>query len=65
MTAAVGNIRDAHDANAIVERGEADIVLLAREILRNPHWPVHAAAVLGAEKSLRYPSQYDAFIGPR
>ncbi len=65
MTAAVGNIRDAHDANAIVERAEADIVLLAREILRNPHWPVHAAAVLGAEKALRYPSQYDAFIGPR
>jgi 2,4-dienoyl-CoA reductase-like NADH-dependent reductase (Old Yellow Enzyme family) len=65
MTAAVGNIRDAHDANAIVERGEADIVLLAREILRNPHWPVHAAAALGAEKSLRYPSQYDAFIGPK
>lgn len=65
LTAAVGNIRDSQDANSIIQRGDADLVLLAREVLRDPHWPVHAAAALGADKSLRYPPQYDAFIGPR
>jgi 2,4-dienoyl-CoA reductase-like NADH-dependent reductase (Old Yellow Enzyme family) len=65
MTAAVGNVTHAHEANAIIERGQADLVLLARAMLRDPHWPVHAAAELGEAKSLRYSSQYDAFIGPR
>jgi 2,4-dienoyl-CoA reductase-like NADH-dependent reductase (Old Yellow Enzyme family) len=65
MTAAVGNVSRAEAANAIVERGEADLVLLARAMLHDPHWAVHAAAELGEAKSLRYSSQYDAFIGPR
>jgi 2,4-dienoyl-CoA reductase-like NADH-dependent reductase (Old Yellow Enzyme family) len=49
-------ITDAAHANAIVAAGEADLVLLAREFLRDPYWPVHAAAVLdeGASWSAQY-----------
>jgi 2,4-dienoyl-CoA reductase-like NADH-dependent reductase (Old Yellow Enzyme family) len=64
-TAAVGNITDAHGANALIADGVADIALLARAMLRDPHWPVHAAEKLGAPTALRYPPQYDAFIGPK
>jgi 2,4-dienoyl-CoA reductase-like NADH-dependent reductase (Old Yellow Enzyme family) len=55
-TAAVGIITEAAQANAIVESGEADLVLLARELLRDPYWPVHAAAALGEVGS--WPPQY-------
>jgi len=52
----VGMITDAAQANGIVAAGEADLVLLAREFLRDPYWPVHAAAVLGETAS--WPAQY-------
>lgn len=55
-TAAVGLITSAEQANDIVGGNHADIVLLAREFLRNPYWPVHAARTLGAEP--RVPNQY-------
>jgi 2,4-dienoyl-CoA reductase-like NADH-dependent reductase (Old Yellow Enzyme family) len=55
-TAAVGMITDPNQANAIVANGEADMVLLAREMLRDPYWPVHAAAALGETAS--WPVQY-------
>ena len=55
-TAAVGLITDAAQANGIIARGEADLVLLAREMLRDPYWPLHAAATLGEEMS--WPKQY-------
>lgn len=55
-TCAVGLITDAHQANAIVADGEADMVFLARAMLRDPYWPVHAAETLGAE--LDIPAQY-------
>jgi 2,4-dienoyl-CoA reductase-like NADH-dependent reductase (Old Yellow Enzyme family) len=55
-TAAVGMITEPAQANAIVEKGEADIVLLAREMLRDPYWPLHAAATLGEQAS--WPKQY-------
>ena len=48
-TMAVGLITDAAQAEAIVARGEADLVALARGILYDPHWPWHAAAALGAQ----------------
>ncbi|GAB1488028.1 NADH:flavin oxidoreductase/NADH oxidase [Opitutaceae bacterium] len=56
-TAAVGLITDPAQANAIVQEGRADLVLLARESLRDPNWP------LRAEKALRgkvtdSPTQY-------
>ena len=49
-------ITDPAQADAIVREGRADIVSLARESLRNPHWALHAASVLGAEGS--WPRQY-------
>lgn len=55
-TAAVGLITEPEQANEIVAKGEADMVLLARGMLRDPYWPVHAAAALGQEAS--WPKQY-------
>jgi 2,4-dienoyl-CoA reductase-like NADH-dependent reductase (Old Yellow Enzyme family) len=55
-TAAVGFITEAEQANGIIAKGEADIVLLARELLRDPYWPTHAAQKLGAD--LPVPPQY-------
>ena len=56
-TAAVGLITDAHQAEDIVANGYADIVLLAREMLRNPHWTLQAAHELGVDAS--WPVQYE------
>jgi 2,4-dienoyl-CoA reductase-like NADH-dependent reductase (Old Yellow Enzyme family) len=53
-TMAVGLIRDPRHAEAVVERGEADLVALARGILDNPRWPWHAARLLGAEVDSPY-----------
>jgi 2,4-dienoyl-CoA reductase-like NADH-dependent reductase (Old Yellow Enzyme family) len=52
----VGLITEAAQANAIVAQGEADLVFMAREMLRDPYWPVHAAAALGEPAS--WPVQY-------
>ncbi len=46
-TGAVGMITDAKQAEAIIREGKADVVLLAREMLRDPYWTVHAAKELG------------------
>ena len=53
---AVGLITTAPQAQAIIANGEADVVLLARELLRDPYWPIHAAAALGAPSL--FPPQY-------
>jgi len=55
-TAAVGMITEPKQANAIVEAGEADLVVLAREMLRDPNWPLHAAIALNEQTS--WPVQY-------
>ncbi len=55
-TAAVGLITDPHQANAIIASGQADLVLIARESLRDPHWPLRAAKTLGA--AVPAPQQY-------
>jgi 2,4-dienoyl-CoA reductase-like NADH-dependent reductase (Old Yellow Enzyme family) len=55
-TAAVGLITDAHQAEAIIAHGDADLVLMAREMLRNPRWPLAAARMLGAD--VHWPEQY-------
>jgi 2,4-dienoyl-CoA reductase-like NADH-dependent reductase (Old Yellow Enzyme family) len=47
-TGAVGLITEPEQAEAIVADGEADLVLLGRELLRDPYWPRRAAAALGA-----------------
>lgn len=55
-TGAVGLITDPLQAEQIVKSGQADVVFLARELLRNPYWPLHAAKTLGMDIS--WPSQY-------
>ncbi len=47
LTGAVGLITEPRQADEIIRTGQADIVLLARELLRDPYWPLHAAQVLG------------------
>lgn len=56
LTGAVGLITEARQAEEIVQAGRADLVLMAREFLRDPYWPLHAAAILGAEVAV--PLQY-------
>ncbi len=56
-TAAVGLITDPREAERIVAGGRADLVLLARELLRQPNWPLLAAHELGAEAA--WPKQYE------
>ena len=60
LTAAVGMITEARQADAIIREGRADLVLLARELLRDPYWPLHAARTLGADDALKTstPPQY-------
>jgi 2,4-dienoyl-CoA reductase-like NADH-dependent reductase (Old Yellow Enzyme family) len=55
-TAAVGMITAPAQADQIIRNDEADIVLLAREMLRNPYWPLHAAQELG--QVAPWPTQY-------
>ena len=53
---AVGLITDARQAEAVLADGRADVVLLARELLRDPHWPLRAARELGVDGP--WPDQY-------
>lgn len=53
---AVGLITEYEQAEKIVANGEADAVMLGRELLRNPYWPRHAAQALGARP--RVPDPY-------
>jgi 2,4-dienoyl-CoA reductase-like NADH-dependent reductase (Old Yellow Enzyme family) len=56
---AVGEITDPAQAEEILATGLADVVLLARAALREPAWPLRAAAELGvARRSAPYPPQY-------
>ena len=55
-TGAVGLITEPDQADAIVRSGQADCVLLARELLRDPYWPLHAAQKLGHASP--WPVQY-------
>jgi 2,4-dienoyl-CoA reductase-like NADH-dependent reductase (Old Yellow Enzyme family) len=56
MTAAVGMITSSAQAERIVSDGQADAVLRAREFLRDPYWPLHAARELG--QPISWPVQY-------
>jgi 2,4-dienoyl-CoA reductase-like NADH-dependent reductase (Old Yellow Enzyme family) len=55
-TGAVGMITGAAQAEHILRTGQADLVLLARELLREPYWPLQAAQELGDIAS--WPAQY-------
>lgn len=56
-TGAVGMITEAKQAEAILREEHADVVLLAREFLRNPYWPIHVSEELGGRIS--WPVQYE------
>lgn len=53
---AVGFITDPAQAEQIVATGQADVVLLGREMLRDPYWPLHAAKALRVD--VQWPNQY-------
>ncbi|MGI8725796.1 MAG: NADH:flavin oxidoreductase/NADH oxidase [Methyloceanibacter sp.] len=55
-TGAVGMITDPHQAERIIADGDADIVLLARELLREPYWALKAETALGGQAC--WPTQY-------
>ena len=55
-TGAVGMIVEASQAEEIVASSKADAVLLAREMLRDPYWPLHAAEELKVD--IPWPVQY-------
>jgi len=56
-TGSVGMITDPAQADTILSTGQADIVLLARELLRDPYWPRRAAQALGVK--IKAPAQYE------
>ena len=56
-TSAVGMITQAEQAEEIIASGKADAVMMAREFLRNPRWPLAAAATLGQE--VKWPKQIE------
>jgi 2,4-dienoyl-CoA reductase-like NADH-dependent reductase (Old Yellow Enzyme family) len=53
---AVGYIIEPAQAEQIVATGQADVVLLGRQMLRDPYWPLHAATSLRSE--ITWPNQY-------
>lgn len=55
-TGAVGLITEPAQADMIIRRRDADLVFLARELLRDPYWPLHAARTLGVD--VPWPPQY-------
>jgi 2,4-dienoyl-CoA reductase-like NADH-dependent reductase (Old Yellow Enzyme family) len=57
LTGAVGLITEAKQADDIIRSGQADVVLLARELLRDPYFPLRAAHQLGQE--VKWPEQYE------
>jgi 2,4-dienoyl-CoA reductase-like NADH-dependent reductase (Old Yellow Enzyme family) len=61
LTGAVGLITEPRQANEIIGGGQADLIVMAREFLRDPYFPLHAAKALGAK--VPYPGQYTpAFV---
>ncbi|MHB2026130.1 MAG: NADH:flavin oxidoreductase/NADH oxidase [Elusimicrobiota bacterium] len=57
LTGAVGLITRPEQAEEILTKEQADVVFLARELLRDPYWPLHAAKALG--ENIPWPKQYE------
>ena len=57
LTGAVGMITDANQAEEILQNGEADLIIIAREFLRDPYFPLHAASEL--KDDVNWPVQYE------
>ena len=62
MTGAVGMITSPAQADHVIRCGQADLVMLAREMLRDPYWPMRAARELG--HGIAWPVQYSR-IAPK
>jgi len=60
---AVGDITAAQQAEGIIQDGSADMVLLARQLLRDPYWPRHAAKELDSDVAALMPDLHKLFIG--
>ena len=58
LTGAVGMITDAAQAESILSNGQADLIIMARELLRDPYFPLHAANELDY-KEVHWPVQYE------
>jgi len=56
LTGAVGLISDVRQAEEILQKGQADLILIARESLRDPYFPLNAAKLLGED--IEWPRQY-------
>jgi 2,4-dienoyl-CoA reductase-like NADH-dependent reductase (Old Yellow Enzyme family) len=56
-TGAVGMITEPDQAEEILHDGKADVIVVARQLLRDPYWPLHAALALGVD--VPWPPQYD------
>ncbi len=56
-TGAVGLITEPEQAEEILQAGQADLIFIARQSLRDPYWPLHAALALGDD--VAWPKQYD------
>jgi len=57
MTGALGLIVSPQQAETIIRTGQADMVVIARQFLRDPYWPLHAAAEL--KEQIGWPVQYN------
>lgn len=55
---AVGNLDDPRLAEAIIANNDADLVAIARGLLRDPYWPIHAIQELGGLTKEQIPKQY-------
>ena len=60
---AVGQITEPKQAEAILQSGQVDVILIGRASLRDPYWPLRAAHELGAEVS--WPTQYERGMWPK
>lgn len=56
-TGAVGIITTAEEAENILKQNKADLIIIARQFLRDPYFPLHAAKLLGSD--IKWPSQYE------
>ena len=61
--ASVGQITEPHQAEAILEEGKVDVILIGRASLRDPYWPLRAAHELGEDVS--WPNQYLRGMWPK
>jgi 2,4-dienoyl-CoA reductase-like NADH-dependent reductase (Old Yellow Enzyme family) len=65
-TMAVGLILDGPQAEAILQAGDADLVAIARQALKDPHWPLNAARALGCDDNYDlWPPEYGWWLNKR